>query len=141
MKKKVMLSIRGLQNYAEQEPDTIELVTEGTMEFRDNGWDICYEESELTGLTGVTTTFRIEGDTITLTRSGGLASQMVFQQGVFHDSLYQTEFGFAMMITVCASKVNWQLSEAGGMIDLSYSIEIEQSTAGVIDYHLDIKPL
>ena len=141
MKKKVMLSIRGLQNYAEQEPDTIELVTEGTMEFRDNGWDICYEESELTGLTGVTTTFRIEGDTITLTRSGGLASQMVFQQGVFHDSLYQTEFGFAMMITVCASRVNWQLSEAGGMIDLSYSIEIEQSTAGVIDYHLDIKPL
>ena len=141
MKKKVMLSIRGLQNYAEQEPDTIELVTEGTMEFRDNGRDICYEESELTGLTGVTTTFRIEGDTITLTRSGGLASQMVFQQGVFHDSLYQTEFGFAMMITVCASKVNWQLSEAGGMIDLSYSIEIEQSTAGVIDYHLDIKPL
>lgn len=141
MKKKVMLSIRGLQNYAEQEPDTIELVTEGTMEFRDNGWDICYEESELTGLTGVTTTFRIEGDTITLTRSGGLASQMVFQQGVFHDSLYQTEFGFAMMITVCASKVNWQLSEEGGMIDLSYAIEIEQSTAGVIDYHLDIKPL
>ena len=141
MKKKVMLSIRGLQNYAEQEPDTIELVTEGTMEFRDNGWDICYEESELTGLTGVTTTFRIEGDTITLTRSGGLASQMVFQQGVFHDSLYQTEFGFAMMITVCASKVNWQLSEAGGKVDLCYAIEIEQSTAGVIDYHLDIKPL
>lgn len=141
MKKKVMLSIRGLQNYAEQEPDTIELITEGTIEFRDNGWDICYEESELTGLTGVTTTFRIEGDTITLTRSGGLASQMVFQQGVFHDSLYQTEFGFSMMITVCASKVNWQLSEAGGLIDLSYSIEIEQSTAGVIDYHLDIKPL
>ena len=141
MKKKVMLSIRGLQNYAEQEPDTIELVTEGTMEFRDNGWDICYEESELTGLTGVTTTFRIEDNTITLTRNGGLASQMIFQEGVFHDSLYQTEFGFAMMITVCASKVNWQLSEAGGMIDLSYSIEIEQSTAGVIDYQLDIKPL
>ena len=141
MKKKVMLSIRGLQNYVEQEPDTIELFTEGTMEFRDNGWDICYEESELTGLTGVTTTFRIEGDTITLTRSGGLASQMVFQQGVFHDSLYQTEFGFAMMITVCASKVNWQLSEAGGKVDLCYAIEIEQSTAGVIDYHLDIKPL
>ena len=141
MRQKVMLSICGRQAYVGQEPDSIELVTPGTMEFRDGGWDICYEESELTGLTGVTTTFRIEGDTITLTRSGGLASQMVFQQGVFHDSLYQTEFGFAMMITVCASKVNWQLSEAGGKVDLCYAIEIEQSTAGVIDYHLDIKPL
>lgn len=139
MKKQVMLSIRGLQHYADQEPDTIELMTEGTLEYRDGGWDICYEESELTGLKGVTTTFRIEGDTITLTRDGGLTSQMVFQQGVFHDSLYQTEFGFAMMITVCAKRVNWELTEAGGYVDLSYSIEIEQTTAGSIDYHLDIK--
>lgn len=141
MKRFVMLSIRGQQHYVEQEPDTIELVTEGTLEYRDGGWDICYEESELTGLKGVTTTFRIEGDTITLTRDGGLASQMVFQEGVFHDSLYQTEFGFAMMITVCASKVQWDITDAGGQIDLVYGIEIEQSTAGVIDYHLDIKPI
>lgn len=141
MKNKVMLSIRGLQNYAQQEPDTIELVTEGTLEYRDGGWDICYEESELTGLTGVTTTFRVENDTVTLTRNGSLSSQMVFQEGVFHDSLYQTEFGFAMMITVCASKVKWQLAKEGGYIDLTYGIEIEQSTAGVIDYHLDIKPI
>ena len=66
---------------------------------------------------------------------------MVFQEGVFHDSLYQTEFGFAMMITVCASKVDWEITDAGGRIDLTYGIEIEQSTAGVIDYHLDIKPV
>lgn len=141
MKKQVMLSIRGRQNYVDQEPDTIELVTEGTLEFRDGGWDICYEESELTGLKGVNTTFRIEGDTITLTRDGGLASQMIFQEGVFHDSLYQTDFGFAMMITVCASHVKWDITEEGGTIDLTYGIEIEQSAAGVIDYHLDIKPI
>lgn len=141
MKHKVMLSIRGRQHYVDQEPDTIELVTEGTLEFRDGGWDICYEESELTGLRGVTTLFRIEGDRITLTRDGGLASQMVFQEGVFHDSLYQTDFGFAMMITVCASRVKWDITEKGGMIDLTYGIEIEQSTAGVIDYHLDIQAI
>lgn len=141
MKKQVMLSIRGRQHYVDQEPDIIELVTEGGLEYRDGGWNICYEESELTGLKGVTTTFRIEGDRITLTRDGGLASQMIFQEGVFHDSLYQTEFGFAMMITVCASKVKWDITEAGGMIDLTYGIEIEQSTAGVIDYHLDIKAI
>lgn len=141
MKQKVMLSIRGRQQYIDQEPDTIELVTEGTLEFRDGGWDICYEESELTGLKGVTTTFRIEGDKITLNRDGGLASQMIFQEGVFHESLYQTEFGFAMMITVCASRVKWDITQDGGQIDLTYAIEIEQSTAGVIDYHLDIKAI
>ena len=141
MKQKVMLSIRGRQHYVDQGPDTIELVTEGTLEFTRGGWDICYEESELTGLKGVTTLFRIEGDKITLTRDGGLASQMVFQEGVFHESLYQTEFGFAMMITVCASRVKWDITEKGGVIDLTYGIEIEQSTAGVIDYHLDIQAI
>ena len=141
MKQKVMLSICGRQHYVDQAPDVIELVTEGTLEFADGGWDVCYEESELTGLTGVTTRFRVEGDKITLTRDGGLASQMVFQEGVFHESLYQTEFGFAMMITVCASRVKWELSEKGGVIDLAYGIEIESSAAGVIDYHLDIQAI
>ena len=59
MKREVVLSLRGTQTYEGQEPDVIELVTEGTMEFRDGGWDISYEESELTGLAGVTTTFRV----------------------------------------------------------------------------------
>lgn len=140
MKQKVLLSIRGKQAYLDQEPDIIELTTDGTMEYNDGGWDISYEESDLTGLKGVTTTFRVESGKITLTRTGPLNSQMVFQEGVFHDSLYQMEFG-AMMITVCASKVEFDITEKGGTIDLTYGIEIEQSQAGVIEYHLDIKAM
>ena len=34
MKRDVVLSIQGRQRYGEQEPETIELVTGGTMEFR-----------------------------------------------------------------------------------------------------------
>ena len=52
MKRDVVLSIRGRQRYADQEPEVIELVTNGTMEFRGGGWDISYQESELTGLEG-----------------------------------------------------------------------------------------
>ena len=139
MKKEVMLSICGRQAYQDQEPDVIELVTEGTMEYRDGGWDISYEESDLTGLAGVTTTFRVEPETVILTRTGKLHSQMVFREGVNHESLYQMEFG-ALMITVCATRIFVQLDENGGMIDLVYSIDIEQSTAGTVDYHLLITP-
>ena len=138
MKQKVMLSIQGRQTYQDQEPDLIELVTEGTMEFADGGWNICYEESELTGLKGVTTTFRVEPGVVTLTRTGGLKSQMVFRQGQSHDSLYQMDFG-ALMITVCAQSVFVDLTPDGGFIDLVYSIEIEKSEAGMVDYHLDIR--
>lgn len=134
----VLLSIRGRQNYAEQEAEEIELVTEGELEQEGDGWKITYEESDLTGLAGVTTNFLVQPGVITLRRKGPLSSEMVFREGVFHDSLYQMEFG-TLMITVCASKVVYDLSCRGGTIDLTYAIEIEQSAAGLIEYHLDIK--
>ena len=138
MKHRVMLSIMGRQRYVDQDPDAIEFVTEGTMEFRQNGWDISYQESALTGLEGVTTTFRVEPDKIILRRTGKLQSEMVFQEGVSHDSLYQMPFG-ALMLTVKATSVFFDILPEGGVIDLSYNINIENSEAGVIDYHLDIR--
>ena len=135
----VILSIKGRQTYRDQEPDCIELVTEGTLEYTDGGWDLRYEESALTGLEGVTTVFRVERDRVVLDRTGKLRSQMVFREGVWHDSLYQMEFG-ALMISVCASRVMADICHDGGMIDLVYAIELEQSAAGTIDYHLDIRP-
>ena len=138
MKKTVVLSIEGRQRYEDQEPEVIQLVTEGTMEFADGGWDISYEESALTGLEGVTTTFRVEPGKVTLTRKGALNSQMVFQEGVPHDSLYQMAFG-TLMLTVKATFVYFDIVPDGGVIDLSYDINIENTEAGVIDYHLDIR--
>ena len=138
MKRTVVLSIQGKQHYDDQAPEVIELVTEGTMEFRDGGWDIAYEESALTGLEGVTTTFRVEPDQITLTRTGKLNSQMIFRQGQSHDSLYQMEFG-ALMLTVEAKFMYFDIIPEGGTIDLTYGISIENTQAGLIDYHLDIR--
>lgn len=138
MKRPVVLSICGRQRYADQEPEVIELVTDGTMEYTSGGWDITYEESELTGLVGVTTTFRVEPGKVILTRRGALNSQMVFQEGVSHDSLYQMAFG-ALMLTVKATSVFYDIVPDGGVIDLVYHIDIENTEAGVIDYHLDIR--
>lgn len=135
---KVILSIQGKQGYPGQDPEVIELVTEGTMRAVSNGWEISYEESDLTGLTGTTTSFLVEPGCITLTRKGPLNSQMVFREGVHHESLYQMAFG-AMMISVCASKVDFDITERGGTIDLVYAIEIENTAAGTIEYHLDIQ--
>jgi uncharacterized beta-barrel protein YwiB (DUF1934 family) len=138
MKKQVMLSVKGTQSYMDQEPENIELVTEGVLEDVDGGWKLTYAETELTGMAGVETTFFVKDDTVTLTRTGKLSSQMVFKEGVSQDSLYRMEFG-ALMLTVCATRVEFDITEIGGVIDLSYNISVEQSAAGVIDYHLDIK--
>ncbi len=138
MKQTVILDIRGRQHYGGQDPEVIELTTEGTMEFTKGGWDISYEESALTGLEGVTTTFRVEPGQVTLTRKGALNSQMVFREGVSHDSLYQMPFG-ALLLTVKATSVFYDIVPDGGVIDLVYQIHIENTEAGIIDYHLDIR--
>ena len=138
MKQSVVLSIRGRQRYMDQEPEIIELVTEGTMELCNGGWEIVYQESELTGLEGVTTMFRVEPGKVILRRTGKLSSEMVFQEGVVHESLYQMDFG-ALMIRVCAQHLYFDIVPDGGMIDLSYSIDIENTAKGLVDYHLDIR--
>lgn len=140
MKQRVMLSIRGKQSYREQEPEIIELITEGDMEFHDGGWDISYSESELTGLKGVQTTFRVEPDRVTLIRTGTLRSTMEFKMGSTHESLYQMEFG-ALLISVTTRHLFYDILPDGGCIDLIYDIEIENCESGQVEYHLDIRTI
>lgn len=139
MKKAVLLTICGKQYYPGQDPEVIELVTDGTLEYRDGGWDICYEESELTGMAGVTTTFRLEQGTVILERTGRLQSQMIFRLGIPHESLYQMDFG-ALLLMVCAQLIEASINDDGGTVDLQYAIAIENSDAGLVEYHLEVRP-
>ena len=136
----VMLSIRGVQNYQDAEPDVIELTTEGTMEKQKEVWEITYEESNLTGLAGTTTAFRVGPRGVVLKRTGKLENQMIFMEGRRHESLYQIDIG-ALMIAVKATKVQSAVNEQGGTVDIHYQIEIEDTAMGTVEYHLDIQPV
>ncbi len=135
----VMLTIRSEQRYGGQEPEVIELTTEGFL--RSMGcdvWEIFYEESALTGLEGVCTTFHIQPGKVVLDRTGTLQSQMIFEENTRYDSLYQMDFG-ALMIGICARKIQVRIDEKGGFLDVNYDIQIEQNQAGTVLYHVDIK--
>ena len=88
MKKKVLVRILSQQQYEGEQPDISEFMSVGTLEVMDNSIAISYEESELTGLEGTTTTFLLEKDRITLRREGKLRSEMVFAINREHRSLY-----------------------------------------------------
>lgn len=136
----VMLSIRGVQNYQDAEPDIIELTTEGTMERQKEVWEVSYEESDLTGLAGVTTAFRVGPRGVVLKRTGKLQNQMIFMEGRRHESLYQIDIG-ALMIAVRATSVKSDLTEQGGTVDIVYNIEIEDTAMGTMEYHLTVNPV
>ena len=136
----VMLSVRGVQRYQDQEPEIIELTTEGTMERQKEVWELSYEESDLTGLAGVTTAFRVGPRGVVLKRTGKIQNQMIFMEGRRHESLYQLDIG-ALMITVKATSVKSALSDQGGTVDIIYNIEIEDTAMGTMEYHLTINPV
>ena len=138
MAQEVMISVKGIQQFDAADKDSIELVTRGSLA-RDGGMlTLQYEESELTGLEGTLTTIQVEPERVTMLRTGQVNTQMVFQEGIPHESLYQMPFG-ALMITVKATSVFFDIVPDGGVIDLMYDIEIENTQAGVLDYHLDIR--
>ena len=105
MEKDVIISIRGMQRFEEEEADSIELITPGRLSRAESGeYTLRYEESELTGLDGTSTSFLIQPRKVTLTREGQVNSMMIFEVGRKHLSLYDTPYG-AMEIGVSAKKV------------------------------------
>lgn len=139
MKKDVIITIASLQRIGGEQPERTKLVTQGTLQIKDDAVELTYAESELTGLEGTTTTFRIEKEQTVLTRSGALESRMVFAVGREEQSLYDMGFG-VLMIAVRAEKIESTIGENGGSLSVNYSIAIEDETAGFISYRIDVRP-
>ena len=135
----VMLSIRGEQYFDDVDPDSTELMTEGTMTMGDGQIRLSYKESELTGMEGTTTTFIVEGERVTLLRTGAVNSQMIFEEGEQHTSLYETPFG-ELTVDIQTSKLLHNLSERGGLMEIKYSIAVEHTVTGRNCFKIRVRP-
>ena len=129
MEKDVVISIKGIQKYENTDPDVIELVTAGRLTRVGESYTLSYQESELTGLEGTLTTIQVDGEQVTLMRVGEFTSQMVFQEGRRHLSMYNTPYG-AMAIGVNTRHLLADLTDQGGDIEIDYAIEIDHTLAG-----------
>ena len=139
MDKSVIISIRGTQTLDDNPPETVELITEGRLiDCGEEGYTLTYQESELTGLEGTLTTFQVEQGRITLMRIGEVNSQMVFEEGRRHLSMYNTPYG-ALAIGVNTRKMHSSLGEHGGDIEIDYAIEIDHAVAGQNLFQINVR--
>lgn len=126
----VLLQIRGEQDYDQAEPGATELMTEGSMVLEASGdITLCYQESDLTGMAGTTTTFQVRGNQVILSRTGTVNSQMVFEEGRQHTSLYETPYG-ELSVDIQTSRLRHNLTERGGVLEILYSIAVEHTVTG-----------
>ncbi len=138
MEQEVIISIKGIQNYVHAQPDQVELVTKGWLIRDEEGYLLSYQESEVTGLEGTLTTFQVEPERVTLVRTGEFNSQMVFQEGRRHLSMYETPFG-SMSIGVNTRHLLVELDESGGEIEIDYAIEIDHTLAGRNVFQISVR--
>jgi len=130
MHKDIMIKLQGSQNVASQNSETIELTTCGTIEYVENGCKITYEETELTGMQGTTTSIIVEKTgKITLNRTGTTNSCLVFEEGKKNLSYYDTDVG-AFSISVYANYLEADINEDGGSIEIDYVLEVNGNFAG-----------
>ncbi len=104
----------------------------------EGGLCLSYQESELTGMAGTTTVFHVEPEKITLLRIGSVSSEMVFEQGKRHMSLYHTDYG-DLSIVVSTQHISSTLTDDGGELDVKYTVEVANTPVGVNHLILNIK--
>lgn len=139
MENNVIISIKGKQSFEDMDDETVELVTEGRLENEgDAGFTLSYQESELTGLDNTLTTFQIEARRITLLRVGEVNSQMVFEEGRQHLSMYETPYG-ALAVGVRTKRMWADIAEGGGNIEIDYAIEIDHALAGQNIFQINVR--
>ena len=125
--KDVIISIKGIQGTNPDftsEKEIIELITGGEYSHAGSETVFSYMESEMTGMEGTRTTFRINPEMVTLTREGNLNAQMVFELGKRHLFLYETPFGSTSM-GIDTRRLNHGMGDTGGELEINYTIDVD----------------
>ena len=122
MIKDVIIKVKGIQGIDDQ-TDTIELTTEGRFGVKNGKYFLSYEEGQLieNGLCK-TKIYINSSNSVLLQRSGAIESRMEIEKDKRNASFYVTPVG-ELFIGIYGEKVEVNLDESGGSINLAYTID------------------
>lgn len=140
MKKEVLIAIKGLQSYEDQDDDCVELVTHGNFYKKGEDYYITYDESEITGLGKTSTTVKVEPNRVTIIRFGETRSHMIFEEGEKHVSYYDMGAG-SLTIGISTKKLRARLNDNGGRLVINYTMEINNSMTGENSFDITVSEL
>lgn len=132
-----IIKIIGTQT-VDNETDSIELTTTGTLESIADGWVLRYEESEATGLQGTTTNVHIANNKITLERTGSNASFLLLEKHKRHHSNYNTPYG-AIDLGTYATEISHNLTANGGEVYFAYTLGFNGSVNSEHTVHITVQ--
>ncbi len=125
MSDKVYIAIVG-ETSVDGECDKTEMVTEGEYVFRAGNHMLRYKERLAEDGEECSTIIKCDGKKVTMTRTGAANTQMIFENGKRHMSLYETPLG-SFSVNILTDSVNVDVGETGGEIKINYALDINSS--------------
>lgn len=137
MKKDALIEIKGKYS-SDNGIDSIELTTLGSFTKLNGKYYITYrEQNDQTDAT--VTTVTVDGDNrVTLSRRGEITSRMLLEKGKRHLFHYKTSFA-EFMLGIFANKISNSLSDDGGKLNFSYTLDINSGLISENEIEINIK--
>lgn len=139
MQENYLISIKGRQK-VDDETGEVELTTFGSYVRRGDSRFIVYKEYNSEDKSKIRTSIlKVDGgNKVTLMRGGEDNTRLILESGKRHLCQYDTEFG-NMMIGVFTSRVQSELDDLGGKLEVSYTLDINSSLSSQNDIFITIK--
>lgn len=123
MSKNAIISVVSKQSDREDDGDVIEVVTPGKFYKEEDCYYAVYEETEISGMKGTTTTLKIDKEKFTLLRTGTTNTEMKFKKYARDLTLYNTPHG-ALDLTVDTKELKMSVDDNGGDVFIDYDMII-----------------
>lgn len=98
--------------------------SQGKLFWKNGSWYIVYQEQESAGMGKTRTTIKLSGTSATVIRTGEIEGRFVIEKERKHKVAYNTGTGILEM-QLEGQAVAYQLTHAGGEIQLKYQTSIE----------------
>ncbi|WP_055669374.1 DUF1934 domain-containing protein [Desnuesiella massiliensis] len=121
MDKKALISISSAQK--ESKEDKIEVVTPGKFYKEEDTYYAVYDETEISGMEGTTTTLQIWPNKLSLVRIGTTSAKMEFEKNSPCTTLYNTPYGM-LEIKIETNDLKVEVGDGGGEISVNYNMSI-----------------
>ena len=130
--KKIMISIYGKQIDELGQEDEIRLITTGHYSTDKKGerHRIEYDETDVSGVEGTHTSIVVHKNQVSITRDGTTEGHMQLSAGKRYVSSFSTPAG-VIELGFFPTKVDVDLSESEGKVDLEYQMDIDGTLLGV----------
>ena len=126
MEKKKYVFVISSEITTDGDKSNIELTTTGNYSRVNSRWVLLYDEMSEDKTAVIKTMIKVDDKSVTITRNGEGSSKLIMTEGERNMCHYRTQFGDILLGVYC-NEVNNELSDSGGKISMSYTLDVNAS--------------